>query len=164
MILSDLRNSAPLPSYVRVRDFFEKTKRNGLSDDDDFSNFQESWSNARHWDRRSRTGYPAPRDEALGIRDAFVLEGGIAEPAGEAWFLRQAGKGAEPAEIHGVAVPAGGARFLQDGEKGGGLGQRAVYVGTEAADRFHGRARDQRGRVRHRHEAEAPQEEDGLSF
>lgn len=127
-------------------------------------NLQESRSNTRHGARRSRAGYPAARDEALRIRDAFVLEGRVAEPSDEAWVLRQAWKGTEPEEIRGVVVPVGGARIVQDGEERRGLGQRAVYVGTEAADRFHGRARDQRGRVRYRHEAEAPQEEDGFSF
>lgn len=125
---------------------------------------QESWSNARHRDRWSRAGHLAARDEALGIRDALLLKGSVAEPTGEAWLLRQVGERAEPEEIRGVVVPAGGARIVQAGKTGRGLGQRAVYVGTEATDRFHGRARDQRGRVRHRHEAEAPQEEDGFSF
>ncbi|KAG9435295.1 Down syndrome cell adhesion molecule-like protein Dscam2 [Apis mellifera carnica] len=125
---------------------------------------QESRSNGRHGDGRSSAGDTAPRDEALGIRDAFVFEGSVAESAWEAWVLRSAGQRSEPEEVGRVVVPAGGTRIVQNGKEGRGLGQRAVYVGTETADRFHGRARDQRGRVRYRHEAEAPQEEDGFPF
>lgn len=127
-------------------------------------NLQESRSNARYGDGRSCTGNTTPCDEALGIRDAFVFEGSIAESTVEAWILRSAGERSEPEEVRRVVVPAGGTRIVQNGKEGRGLGQRAVYVGTEAADRFHGRTRDQRSGVRYRHETEAPQEEDGFSF
>lgn len=56
--------------------------------------------------------------------------------------------------------PGGAGGHVQDDEEGRRLGQRAVYVGIEAAERLHGRPRDQWGRVRHRYEAEAAEETD----
>lgn len=74
-----------------------------------------------------------------------MLARSIAQPSGASRFLRQAGEGAvEHEEVRRVAVPPGGAGgHVQNDEKRRRLGQRAVYVGIEAAERLHGRPRNQ---------------------
>lgn len=107
---------------------------------------QESrWRDSGHRDRRSYLRHTATGAEAVGVRSAFVLARSVAEPSGASRLLRQAGEGAaEHEEVRRVAVPPGRAGgHVQNDEERGRLGQRAVYVGIEAAERLHGRPRDQ---------------------
>lgn len=105
---------------------------------------QESWRDNRHRNRRSHSRHIATSTEAVGIRNASVLERRVAESPVASWLLRQTRERAKWQEVHRIVMPAGGAGgHIQDDEARRRLGQRTVYVGIEATERLHGCPRDQ---------------------